>query len=64
MKRKKSKKQDKSTLASVVKEMAQPRFANSTRTGEEKPPGEDEVKAFVGQDILLEAVSSTRRGAL
>jgi hypothetical protein len=36
MKRKKSKKQDKRTLASVVKEMAQPRFAKSARTREEK----------------------------
>jgi len=57
MKRKKSKKQDKRTLASVAKEMAQPRFAKSARTGEEKTPG---VKAFVGQNVPKEVVPLTR----
>jgi hypothetical protein len=54
MKQKKSKKQDKRTLASVVKEMAQPRFAKSARTGEEKTPGDDKAKAFVAQNVSEE----------
>ncbi len=56
MKQKKYKKQDKRTLASVVKEMAQPRFAKSARTGEEKTPG---VNAFVGKNVPEEVVPLT-----
>jgi hypothetical protein len=36
MKQKKSKKQGKATLAKVVKEMAQPRFAKSAEKGKKK----------------------------